>query len=58
MQVERLDHLVLTVKDIAATTDFYQTALGMKAGGIIRGRTHPIRNFVLGLFGLKVVDRS
>ena len=30
MQVERLDHLVLTVKDIAATTDFYQTALGMK----------------------------
>ena len=30
MQVEKLDHLVLTVKDIAATSDFYQTALGMK----------------------------
>jgi catechol 2,3-dioxygenase-like lactoylglutathione lyase family enzyme len=31
MQVERLDHLVLTVKNIAVTSDFYQTALGMKA---------------------------
>jgi len=31
MQVERLDHLVLTVKDTAVTSDFYQTALGMKA---------------------------
>jgi len=30
MQVERLDHLVLTVKDIATTSDFYQTAFGMK----------------------------
>lgn len=30
MQVERLDHLVLTVKDPAATCDFYQKALGMK----------------------------
>lgn len=30
MQIEKLDHLVLTVKDIAATSDFYQTALGMK----------------------------
>lgn len=30
MQVEKLDHLVLTVKDIAATCDFYQSVLGMK----------------------------
>ena len=30
MQIEKLDHLVLTVKDIATTTNFYQTALGMK----------------------------
>ena len=30
MQIERLDHLVLTVADIAATTDFYGKALGMQ----------------------------
>jgi len=30
MQVEKLDHLVLTVNDIAAAGNFYQTALGMK----------------------------
>jgi catechol 2,3-dioxygenase-like lactoylglutathione lyase family enzyme len=30
MNVERLDHLVLTVKDIAATCEFYQRVMGMK----------------------------
>ena len=30
MRVTRLDHLVLTVKDIAVSVDFYQTVLGMK----------------------------
>ncbi|HAY94904.1 VOC family protein, partial [Shewanella sp.] len=30
MRVTRLDHLVLTVKDIAASVEFYQTVLGMK----------------------------
>ncbi|MEW6671265.1 MAG: VOC family protein [Thermodesulfobacteriota bacterium] len=30
MQIEKLDHLVLTVKDIATTSEFYMTALGMK----------------------------
>ena len=30
MQVKRLDHLVLTVADIARTVTFYQTVLGMK----------------------------
>ena len=30
MRMERLDHLVLTVKDIAATCEFYETALGMR----------------------------
>jgi catechol 2,3-dioxygenase-like lactoylglutathione lyase family enzyme len=29
LQVNRIDHLVLTVKDIATTVDFYTTALGM-----------------------------
>lgn len=28
--IERLDHLVLTVRDIAVTCDFYQRVLGMK----------------------------
>ncbi|MFP8842658.1 VOC family protein [Shewanella baltica] len=30
MRVTRLDHLVLTVKDIAVSVEFYQTVLGMK----------------------------
>lgn len=30
MQVDRLDHLVLTVRDIQATCAFYATALGME----------------------------
>jgi len=30
MRIERLDHLVLTVRDIAATCDFYSTVLGME----------------------------
>lgn len=29
MQVERIDHLVLTVKDIAVTVDFYTNVMGM-----------------------------
>jgi len=31
MQIDRLDHLVLTVADIAATRDFYGRALGFEA---------------------------
>lgn len=30
MQIEKLDHIVLTVKDIEATCAFYKSALGMK----------------------------
>ena len=30
MQTARLDHLVLTVKDIDATVDFYQRVMGME----------------------------
>ena len=30
MKIERLDHLVLTVKDINLTVDFYVNVLGMK----------------------------
>lgn len=29
MRIERLDHLVLTVRDVDATTAFYQRVLGM-----------------------------
>lgn len=31
MRIDRLDHLVLTVKDIDATVAFYATVLGMQA---------------------------
>lgn len=31
MMIDRIDHLVLTVADIDATTHFYERALGMKA---------------------------
>ena len=30
MKIDRLDHLVLTVRDIGVTCDFYSRALGMK----------------------------
>lgn len=30
VQIERLDHLVLTVRDLAATCAFYERALGME----------------------------
>lgn len=29
MKIDRIDHFVLTVKDVAATCDFYERALGM-----------------------------
>ena len=30
MKIDRLDHLVLTVKNIETTANFYETVLGMK----------------------------
>ncbi len=38
MNVDRIDHLVLTVKDIDATCEFYSTALGMKVVTFSDGR--------------------
>ena len=38
MRLERLDHLVLTVRDIAATCDFYATVLGMEVVTFGAGR--------------------
>jgi len=38
MNVDRLDHLVLTVKDIDATCAFYSTVLGMKVVTFGSGR--------------------
>jgi len=38
MKIDRLDHLVLTVKDIAATIHFYTTVLGMQAETFGQGR--------------------
>ena len=39
MQIERLDHLVLTVADIARTCDFYIRVLGMEVVTFGEGRT-------------------
>jgi catechol 2,3-dioxygenase-like lactoylglutathione lyase family enzyme len=38
MRIERLDHLVLTVRDIAATCDFYSKVLGMEVVTFGAGR--------------------
>ncbi len=37
--IDRIDHLVLTVRDIAATVDFYSRVLGMAAKTFGDGRT-------------------
>jgi catechol 2,3-dioxygenase-like lactoylglutathione lyase family enzyme len=39
MKIDSLDHFVLTVKDIAATCDFYSKALGMQVVTFGEGRT-------------------
>jgi catechol 2,3-dioxygenase-like lactoylglutathione lyase family enzyme len=39
MQIARLDHLVLTVADIAKTCDFYTKVLGMEVATFGEGRT-------------------
>lgn len=36
--IDRLDHLVITVRDIAATVDFYERALGMRRAAFEGGR--------------------
>ena len=38
MQVSKLDHLVLTVKDVEKTTSFYVSAMGMKKEVFGNGR--------------------
>ena len=38
MKIDSLDHFVLTVKDIAATCDFYSKALGMQVVTFGEGR--------------------
>jgi len=38
MQISHLDHLVLTVADLDATTDFYSRVLGMQAVTFGEGR--------------------
>lgn len=38
MKIDHLDHLVLTVKDIAATTSFYAQILGMEVVTFGQGR--------------------
>lgn len=38
MKIKQIDHLVLTVKDIAASCRFYTTVLGMEEVGFGQGR--------------------
>lgn len=38
MRIERLDHMVLTVRDIAATCEFYARVLGMEVVTFGEGR--------------------
>jgi catechol 2,3-dioxygenase-like lactoylglutathione lyase family enzyme len=38
MRIDRLDHLVLTVRDIAATCEFYSKVLGMEVVTFGEGR--------------------
>jgi len=38
IQMERIDHIVLTVRDIEATCRFYEEALGMNAVSFAGGR--------------------
>ena len=39
MQIDRIDHLVLTVFDLQRTSDFYSRVLGMKVVTFGEGRT-------------------
>ncbi len=39
MKIDRIDHIVLTVRDIAATVEFYTRVLGMEARTFAAGRT-------------------
>jgi len=39
MEIDRIDHFVLTVRDIDATCAFYERALGMKRETFGEGRT-------------------
>ena len=39
MKIKNIDHLVLTVRDIETTINFYETVLGMQAQLFASGRT-------------------
>jgi len=39
MKIKNIDHIVLTVKDIDSTVDFYQSVLGMVVTSFAQGRT-------------------
>lgn len=38
MEIDRIDHVVMTVRDLAATCDFYTRALGMRVVTFAGGR--------------------
>jgi catechol 2,3-dioxygenase-like lactoylglutathione lyase family enzyme len=39
IRIERIDHVVLTVRSVAATCDFYRRVLGMEVVNFAGGRT-------------------
>jgi hypothetical protein len=43
MKIDRIDHLVLTVRNIGATCDFYTRVLGMTASPSARPQGAPVR---------------
>lgn len=49
VQIERLDHLVLTIRNLRATCDFYARVLGMEVEGPVRrtGARGPIDSIYL-----------
>ena len=56
--IDRIDHLVLTVADIAKTTGFYERALGMKAEFFRGPEGQPRHALVFGRQKINLQDRD
>ncbi|MCL4743980.1 MAG: VOC family protein [Burkholderiaceae bacterium] len=56
--IGRIDHLVLTVADIAATTRFYERALGMKAEFFRGPEGQPRHALLFGQQKINLQDRD
>lgn len=58
MMIDRIDHLVLTVADIDATTRFYERALGMKAEFFRGPEGQPRHALLFGRQKINLQDRE